>query len=75
MRYANLSPLDRSIRIILGVLMLAAGWGGLAGGVWNIALQVFGWVPLLTGLIGWCPIYALLGLSTLKARNRRPPLL
>jgi hypothetical protein len=68
MRYANLSTLDRSIRIVLGVLMLAAGWGGLATGVWRIGLQVFGWVPLVTGLIGWCPVYALLGIST-----RKPP--
>jgi len=63
----NLSPLDRTIRLVLGLLMLAAGWSGLAGGVWKIALEIFGWVPLVTGLIGWCPIYALLGLNT-----RRP---
>lgn len=75
MRYANLSALDRSIRIVLGVLMLAAGWAGLATGVWRIALQVFGWFPLVTGLAGWCPIYAMLGISTFKPRNRRPPLL
>ena len=67
MSYRNLSTLDRSIRVVLGLLMLSAGWTGLADGVWKIALEVFGWVPLATGLIGWCPIYALLGLST-----RRP---
>lgn len=70
MRYRNLSTLDRSIRIALGVLMLAAGWAGLATGVWRIGLQVFGWVPLMTGLIGWCPIYALLGISTRKPTPR-----
>lgn len=74
MRYANLSALDRSIRIAVGLLMLAAGWAGLATDVWRIALQVFGWVPLVTGLIGWCPVYALLGLSTRKhpPRGGRP---
>jgi Protein of unknown function (DUF2892) len=66
----NLSTPDRLIRILLGGLMLAAGWGGLAEGVGRIALQVFGWVPLVTGLIGWCPIYALLGISTAKSRDR-----
>lgn len=70
MRYANLSSLDRSIRIVLGVLMLAAGWAGLATDVWKIGLQVFGWVPLVTGLLGWCPIYALLGISTRKPTPR-----
>lgn len=67
MSYRNLSTLDRTIRVMLGLLMLAAGWAGLAGGIWQVALEVFGWVPLVTGLIGWCPIYALLGFST-----RRP---
>ena len=70
MRCANLSTLDRSIRIVLGALMLAAGWVGLVTGVWRIGLQVFGWVPLVTGLIGWCPIYALLGISTRKPTPR-----
>ena len=67
MRYANLSSADRGIRIVLGLLMLAAGWLGLLSGVWRIALEIFGWVPLITGLIGWCPFYALLGV-----RTRRP---
>jgi hypothetical protein len=35
-------------------------------GVWRIALEVFGWVPLVTGLIGWCPVYSLLGIRTRK---------
>ena len=70
MSYSNLSTLDRSIRIVLGLLMLAAGWAGLATGVWRIGLEVFGWVPLATGLAGWCPIYALLGISTRKSTQR-----
>jgi hypothetical protein len=69
MPYANLSNLDRGVRVILGLLMLAAGWLGLASGVWRIALEIFGWVPLVTGLIGWCPFYALLGIRT---RGREP---
>jgi DUF2892 family protein len=67
MSFCNQSPLDRGIRIALGLLMLAAAWTGLVGGIWRVALEVFGWVPLITGLIGWCPVYALLGFST-----RRP---
>lgn len=75
MIHRNLSTPDRLIRIVLGALMLAAGWGGFTEGIWRIALQVFGWVPLSTGLVGWCPIYAMLGISTFKLRDRRPPLL
>jgi Protein of unknown function (DUF2892) len=75
MIHRNQSTPDRLIRIALGLLMLAAGWGGFAGGIWEIALQVFGWIPLVTGLAGWCPIYAMLGLSTFQSGDRRPPLL
>ncbi|HEX6902107.1 MAG TPA: DUF2892 domain-containing protein [Thermoanaerobaculia bacterium] len=72
MSYCNASFPDRVLRILLGVLMLAAGWTGLVNGVWGVALKVFGWVPLVTGLIGWCPIYALLGIRTRKADARAP---
>ena len=34
----------------------------------GVALQVFGWVPLITGVAGWCPFYAVLGLSTRRRR-------
>lgn len=70
MSYRNLSNLDRLIRILLGAFMLAAGWSGLGPGVWGIALKVFGWVPLITGLIGWCPVYALLGIRTRRAESQ-----
>ena len=66
----NLSTLDRAIRILLGLAMLAAGWSGAVGGVWESALKVFGWVPLATGIVGWCPVYAILGFST---RRRKLP--
>jgi hypothetical protein len=68
MSYSNLSTLDKAIRVVVGLLMLAAGWSGLANGVARIGLEVFGWVPLATGAIGWCPIYSLLGISTRKPR-------
>jgi hypothetical protein len=71
MSYQNQSMLDRVLRVAIGAAMLGAGWTGLAGGVWNVALEVFGWVPLATGLIGWDPIYALLGLNTRARRDRR----
>ncbi|MFN3332581.1 MAG: DUF2892 domain-containing protein [Caldilinea sp.] len=58
---------DRVIRIVLGIVMLALGWGGVVTGFWGTALQWLGFVPLLTGLIGWCPIYSLLRFRTKTA--------
>jgi hypothetical protein len=33
-------------------------------------LQWLGFVPLFTGIVGWCPIYAVLGIRTNKERAR-----
>ena len=56
----NIGTLDKTIRIILGIAILALGlwlksWWGLIG-----------LLPLATALVGWCPPYALLGISTCK---------
>ncbi|PYQ54354.1 MAG: DUF2892 domain-containing protein [Acidobacteria bacterium] len=67
MNYMNLSNLDRAVRVVAGLLMLGAAWTGIAMGIWKAGLEIFGWVPLVTGLLGWCPIYALLGI-----RSRKP---
>jgi len=54
----NVGKVDKTLRIILGIAVLGAGfyfesWWGAVGAI-----------PLLTGSIGWCPIYAPFGLST-----------
>jgi hypothetical protein len=66
-----LSSIERLLRIGLGAGMLALAWSGTVGGLGGRALEVFAWVPLLTGLLGGCPFYALLGISTRK-RGSRP---
>lgn len=62
--FANLASWDRAVRILLGLAMLYAGWSDLVDGLGAIALVVFAWVPLLTGVLGWCPVYSILGIST-----------
>ncbi len=55
----NVQLWDRLLRIALGVTMLILGWL-VDTGVWAFALRVFGFFPLITGGVGWCPVYALL---------------
>jgi len=64
MKFINQSNVDRIIRVVLGIVLLALGWGGVVGGGWGVFLKVIGFVPLLTGIVGFCPIYALLKLRT-----------
>jgi hypothetical protein len=58
---------DRIVRVVLGIVMLALGWGGFVGGWLGVALQWLGFVPLVTGLIGWCPLYSIFRFQTKPA--------
>jgi hypothetical protein len=60
----NEGTIDRALRVTLGVALLYLGWGGVVAGGLGTALGVLGFVPLLTGLVGWCPVYRLLGIDT-----------
>jgi hypothetical protein len=63
----NESGLDRIIRVILGVVLLALYFTGTVTGGLGIVLIVVGAIALLTGVVGFCPLYALLKLRTNKA--------
>jgi type IV secretory pathway TrbD component len=57
----NVGKTDRMLRITAGLMLIV---GGLATQNWFIA--VIGFVPLLTGIMRWCPAYVPLGISTEK---------
>ncbi len=65
----NVGRIDRTLRIIIGLGVVSllfilegnARWWGLVG-----------FVPLLTGLIGWCPAYLPFGMSTCKTGTGTP---
>lgn len=60
----NEGTADRVIRVVAGIVLLALGWGEVVTGTLGTVLKVLGFVPLLTGLVGWCPLYAVAHLST-----------
>lgn len=60
----NVGGIDRTLRIVIGLALVALAATGTVG--W------WGWLgiaPLLTGLVGWCPPYALLGIDTCSTRK------
>jgi len=63
----NESGLDRIIRAIVGIIFLALYFTGTVTGTLGIVLIVLGAVLLLTGVVGFCPLYALLKINTNKA--------
>jgi hypothetical protein len=60
----NLARWDRLARLALGALFVVLPLAGLVSGLLATALLLFAWLPLVTGAIGWCPIYSLLGVSS-----------
>ncbi len=62
----NESGADRVIRIVIGAAVSALSWGGLVTGVVGIVFKVLGALLLVTGLVGWCPLYALVKVRTKK---------
>ncbi|MCB1739883.1 MAG: DUF2892 domain-containing protein [Gammaproteobacteria bacterium] len=56
---SNVGTLDRVIRVVLGIVLLALVFTGP-----QTAWGWIGLVPLLTGLFGFCPAYKLFGLRT-----------
>ena len=64
---ANESSLDRLIRVVLGIVLLALNFGGVVTGGFGIVLLIVGALALLTGIAGICPLYALLKFRTNKS--------
>ena len=62
----NMSNLDRILRIIIAIAVAILYFMGVLTGTWAIVLGIIAVIFLLTGLIGFCPLYTLFGFSTLK---------
>lgn len=62
----NVGTVDRVLRIVVGLALIALAATGTIG--------AWGWigvVPVLTALVGFCPAYTLLGLSTCPLTGRK----
>jgi DUF2892 family protein len=61
---SNLHSIERAIRVVAGLVLVSlAFWG--PGSLWFL----LGLIPLATGLIGWCPAYAVFGFSTRSTKG------
>jgi hypothetical protein len=61
----NIHPVERVVRVVIGLGLVSQAFFGMQN-LWFL----LGIVPLLTGLLGWCPPYQLLGISTCKLENK-----
>ena len=58
----NIGKVERIVRIVVGIGVLSLAFVGPRN-PW----AYLGILPLLSGLVGWCPPYALFGISTVRS--------
>lgn len=62
----NEGTIDRAVRVVLGLVLLALAFVGP-----KTPFGFLGIVPLATGLLGSCPLYTLLGISTCPVKPQK----
>jgi hypothetical protein len=62
----NMGTIDRVIRGILAVVIIALYFAGSISGLAAVILGVFSLVLLVTSITGVCPLYTPFGISTMK---------
>lgn len=60
----NEHPIERGLRVVIGLVLLSLVFVGPQT-LWGL----IGIVPLLTGLLGSCPLYTAIGLSTCPVKK------
>jgi len=63
----NEGSVDRGIRVVLGIGLLSLLLVGPVPG-WGL-VGLVGLVPLLTGIVGSCPLYTVFGVSTWRTKQ------
>lgn len=62
----NIHSVERVVRISVGVVLVSMAFVGPTN-LWFL----LGLVPLVTGLVGWCPPYAMCGISTCGLQDKK----
>jgi hypothetical protein len=65
----NEAPADRILRIVAGIALAAVAMGGAVTAPLLYVVWVVAAIALVTGIVGFCPLYALLRVST-KSKAR-----
>ena len=61
----NIGMVERVVRVVVGMGILSLAFVGPAS-PWGYV----GLAPMVTGLVGWCPPYTLLGIDTRSSREK-----
>jgi hypothetical protein len=62
----NMGTIDRTIRTLLAVIVVVLYLTGLISGLAATILGIFAAIFIATSIVGFCPLYTLLKISTIK---------
>lgn len=65
----NESTVDRAIRVVIGAALLIAAILGVVAAPWSYGAGIVGAILLITGAVGFCPLYAIFRVSTRPAKS------
>ncbi len=69
---SNVGAVDRAIRLVLGVALIALGLTHVLTGTVAIIAYIVGAIALLTAAVRFCPAWTLLGIHTRVLKSTQP---
>lgn len=67
----NVGGMDRTSRILLGLVLLVVGLAAPIEMTWRIAALVIAGIALVTATVGFCPVNAILGINTCEGKGKK----
>jgi uncharacterized membrane protein YphA (DoxX/SURF4 family) len=65
----NMGSADRAIRLLLAAVLVILNFSGVISGVVGLIALVVAAVFTVTTLVGYCPLYSLIGVKTCKTNE------
>jgi hypothetical protein len=69
--WRNVGGVERGIRLLVGLALLGIAFFHVLTGVLAIVAYVLGGIALVTGIVGFCPAWAICGINTRTAKDAR----
>jgi len=64
----NMGNVDRIVRVLIAAVFAYLYFSGTVTGILGLVLVILGGVFVLTSLVGFCPLYTLVGLNTCQKK-------
>jgi len=67
----NVGGIDRTARIVLGIVLLIVGLAAPIDTTWRIVALVIAAIALVTATVRFCPANAILGINTCEGKGKK----